>query len=207
MQNTPSKCYKYLMDSKTKKSKTKKKPDKNEKAENNNFHVDAKIIQRMAALSMTGLFPGHEAGAKLPDDFDSKYELIYSAANQTIIKFKDTEGDFSSPIEMRVTVKHDPDIERNEIGYNFRTSKFTLYTKLTDAELDKITFDSSLKQEISKANQLGNELSKVIPSAQLKYFATQAEIMSHGREKDYKENYLPKQFLPKTKKNPLGRKK
>ena len=185
------------MDSKSKKSKTRKKLNKSSTSKDGSFEVDSKILQQMAGRSLSGLFPGHKAGAKLPDDFNSRYELIYAAANQTIIKFKDSKGDFNSPIEMRATIEHDPNIKRDEIAYNFRTSKFVLYTKLTDKELEEITFDPSLNQEVSKADQLCSALGKIIPSAQLKYFATQAEIMSHGRVADYKENYLPEQFSDK----------
>ena len=185
---------KWLMRSKSKKSKTRKKLNKSGTSEDRSFEINPQALQQIAARSLASLFPGYEAGAKLPDDFDSRYELIYAAANQTIIKFKDTKGTFNSPIEMRATIEHDPDINRDEIAYNFRTSKFVLYTKLTDEELEEVTFDPNLNQEISKADQLCSALGKIIPSAQLKYFATQAEIMSHGKVADYKENYLPEQF-------------
>ena len=156
--------------------------------------LGTKAIEDIAARSMASLVPGFEAGAHLPDDFDEKYDLIYAAVNQAVTRFKEGVGDFHSPVEMRVSIEHDSNIKRNEIGFNFRSSKFTLYTNLSDRELDKPVFDPISNKELSRADQLGYELSKIIPSAQLKFFTTQAEIMSLGQEGEYKKNYLPKQF-------------
>lgn len=171
------------------------------------FKVNNKVIQSMAASAMAGLLPGQKTGLKLPDDFDLKYELIYAAAHQTVLKFQDNIGDFRSPIEMRISVKHDPDIERNELAYNFRLSKFIIYTPITDKELDKEFKEKHGSQSHSKADELSKSFGDILPGALLKYFTSQAEIMSQGQVQSYMKEYMLKQFNSDTDKRKINKKR
>lgn len=170
---------------------------KKAKKEEIKLEMDERVIQSVAANSMLGLFPGIKPGVRLPEDFDLKYDLIYAAANQTVLKFKGQSGDFKSPIEMRISVKHDPEINRNELAYNFNTCKFTVYTPLTEGQLNELIFDQGSKLGISKSDMIVKLFGDIIPSAMLKYFTTQAEIMTSTGVDSFKKKYLPKQFLNK----------
>ena len=176
-------------------SKTKKKTSKKK---NHQFDMDDTIIQSLAARSMMGLIPGHGPGARLPKDFDLRFDLIYSAANQTEIKFQGTSGNFRSPMEMRIRIKHDPDVERNELGYNFKTCKFTIYTNKSNDYLDKVVTDPYTKEDLPQGDMIVKSFGDIIPGALLKYFATQAEIMAIGQEEEFRKTFNPNQFEKKT---------
>ncbi len=181
-----------------KKKKLKKTPSTSKGKAQGPFTLDDKTLQNIAARSMMSLLPGLQLGLKLPKDFDLRYDLIYSAANQTEIKFRGNSGEFKSPVEMRVRVEHDPDVKRNELAYNFKTCKFIIYTNLTDAELDKVVTDPYAEKGLPKGDIIVKSFGDIIPSALLKYFTTQAEIMSSGQEENYKNKFLPGQFKTKT---------
>ncbi len=161
------------------------------------FILDEQILKNLAARSMMGLLPGLQLGLNLPKDFNLRYDLIYSAANQTEVKFLSNNGEFKSPVEMRVGVEHDPKVKRNELAYNFKTCKFIIYTNLTDAELNKIVTDPYTEKGLPKSDVIVKSFGDIIPSALLKYFTTQAEIMSSGQEENYKNKFLPDQFKAK----------
>ena len=177
-----------------KKKKTQKSSKSSEREKELPFNLDDKLLDNMATRSMMGLMPGHQPGLRLPKDFDLKYDLIYAAANQTEIKFRGNSGEFKSPVEMRVQIEHDPNVKRNELAYNFKTCKFIIYTNLKDEELDEIITNPYTEKGLPRGDIIVKSFGDIIPSALLKYFTTQAEVMSTGQAEDYKSKFLPGQF-------------
>ena len=144
-----------------------------------------------------------------PDAINSDIEcpetiinLIYAGANHLAIRAKNSiKGKGGDPTEMRVRVVREKDITETQVGFNFLSSMFTIYTPLDIGQEIK-RGDISL----TLGDILRNQIVDLLPSAGARFSLTIGLVCSQRGTEEYIKKYLPTEFK-KNSRNKVKRNK
>lgn len=158
--------------------------------------LDLGDAQKVAIKALLSTFAPNQIihSPTLPKNPDEIMSLIYAGANHLALRVKDKDlNSLNNPTEMRVRVKHDPEIEETQIGFSFFRSIFTVYTPEDISQ--KISPD---RNPLTLEDLLRNQLIDRLPSAGVRLALTIAEVCSQGGRLAYIQRFLPKDLRNET---------
>ena len=176
---------------------TKREKITKKNVEDNKLSLD--IAQKVAFNSvLSTLFPQHILNSVgFFSDPDEVLNLIYAGTNHLDMRFKSNGlNNLGNPIEMKIRVKYDPNIDEIQLGFSFLQATFTIYIP------EDISEDINISSLLG--DQLMSQLVDRLPSAEARLVLTISEVCSQGGRNSYIQRFLPKKIQSASKKKLKG---